>query len=472
MRDAATLRVRRRYPVAGETEPRWATGFALSPDDRTLSIGERDGSVRLLDLRTGAVRTASGRHDDGVGAAQFTSDGRNLLTGSEDDNVIVWDVRRAAVGETLSGHSSGVESLRVTRNGRTAYSAGLDGRVFIWDLLGRRRLGRPFKASEGGDPFAAAVSSDGRLFARGQEDGAITITETRTLARRDPFHVGGSGVDLRFRFVPGSRLMVVGREKGFLALVDSDSGRVVRRLAGHRGVVYTPGISADGRLMATGSDDGSVRLWSLPDGRALGAPLRFRGEIWETQLSPDGRRLIVAIGDLAASRGTIYVYDARTLRRVHRVPVAAVVGFARFSPDGRRLAIGTRFGQTQVWSTATWKPVTRWLGSDAGGIVIAHISPDGRTLATGSETGNVQLWDISTEQALGPPLPGGTNVSVLPFFTADGNALIASYATGRAITWDIRSESLTRHACEVAGRRLTRDEWQEFVPGRDYDPAC
>ena len=151
MRDAATLRVRRRYPVAGETEPRWATGFALSPDDRTLSIGERDGSVRLLDLRTGAVRTASGRHDDGVGAAQFTSDGRNLLTGSEDDNVIVWDVRRAAVGETLSGHSSGVESLRVTRNGRTAYSAGLDGRVFIWDLLGRRRLGRPFKASEGGD---------------------------------------------------------------------------------------------------------------------------------------------------------------------------------------------------------------------------------------------------------------------------------------------------------------------------------
>ena len=116
--------------------------------------------------------------------------------------------------------------------------------------------------------------------------------------------------------------------------------------------------------------------------------------------------------------------------------------------------------------------MTRWLGSDAGGILIAHISPDGRTLATGSDTGNVQLWDISTEQALGPPLPGGTNVPVLPFFTADGNALIASYATGRAITWDIRSESLTRHACEVAGRRLTRAEWQEFVPGRDYDPAC
>ena len=294
--------------------------------------------MRLLDLRTGAVRTASGRHDDAVGAAQFTPDGRKLVTGSEADEVIVWDVRQAAVGETFSGHSSGVESLRLTRNGRTAYTAGLDGRVFIWDLVGRRRLARPFKASEGGDTFAAAVSSDGRLFARGQDDGAITITDTRTLARRTPFHVGGGGVAIRFRFVPGSRLMVVGREKGFLALVDSDSGRVVRRLAGHRGVVYTPGISGDGRLLATGSDDHTVRLWSLPDGRSLGAPLRFRGEIWETQLSPERRRLIVAITDLEADKSTIEVFDARTLRRVRRVPVETGIGFSRFSPDGRLLA--------------------------------------------------------------------------------------------------------------------------------------
>jgi hypothetical protein len=26
--------------------------------------------------------------------------------------------------------------------------------------------------------------------------------------------------------------------------------------------------------------------------------------------------------------------------------------------------------------------------------------------------------------------------------------------------------------CRVAGRRLTEAEWAEFLPGRDYDPAC
>jgi len=32
--------------------------------------------MRLLDLRTGAVRTASGRHDAGISSVAFTADGR------------------------------------------------------------------------------------------------------------------------------------------------------------------------------------------------------------------------------------------------------------------------------------------------------------------------------------------------------------------------------------------------------------
>ena len=472
VRDAATLRVRRRYPVPGESEPRWATGFALSPDDRTLSIGERDGTVRFLDLQTGTVRTASGRHDYDVGAAQFTRDGRTLMTGAEDDKVIVWDVRQATAVETLSGHASGVESLRITRDGRTVYTAGLDGTVFVWDRVGSRRLARPFMASAGGDVSAAAVSPDGRLFARGQDDGAITITDMRTFSQRTPIRAGGSGGSMRLRFVPGSRLLVVTRAEGFLALVDSDSGRIVRRMPGHRGDIYTPGISADGRVLATGDDDRTVRIWSLPDGRSLGAPLRFRRDIHDTQVSPDGRQVIVALDDRDFVGGTVEVWDVRSRRRVRSIRVPALVGFARFSPDGRRIAVGNRFGETQVWSTANWKPMTRWFGGDASGILTAQISPGNDILATGSDTGNLQLWDIATGQALGAPLPGGPNVEVLPFFTADGTRLIASYGTGHAFVWDIRPEALIRHACRVAGRQLTRAEWREFLPGRAYDPAC
>ena len=95
VRDAATLRVLERFsvpPIAGEPP----TAYALSGDDRTVAIGSEDGSVRLLDLDSGQLRTASGRHRAPVNDASFTPDSRTLVTAGQDGDVIVWDVRQAA----------------------------------------------------------------------------------------------------------------------------------------------------------------------------------------------------------------------------------------------------------------------------------------------------------------------------------------------------------------------------------------
>jgi hypothetical protein len=84
----------------------------------------------------------------------------------------------------------------------------------------------------------------------------------------------------------------------------------------------------------------------------------------------------------------------------------------------------------------------------------------------------VQLWDIPSGQPIGIPLPGLADVIVSPLLTAVATHVIAAYAAGRAIRWDIRPASLIRHACAVAGRSLTHTEWDAFLPGRPYAPAC
>ena len=126
-----------------------------------------------------------------------------------------------------------------------------------------------------------------------------------------------------------------------------------------------------------------------------------------------------------------------------------------------------------MYETATFKPVTRVLANDAGGIVGAAITPDNRTLATGSETGAVQLWDIRSGQALGSPLPGVPSSGVIPAFTPDGSHLVATYASGRAYVWDIRPASLIE--ARLRRRRPpphAAPSGREFLPGRAYDPAC
>jgi WD40 repeat protein len=468
LRDAATLRALRRFAVGGAASFN-SNAFALSPDDRTLAIGDETGALRFLDLDSGRVRVGSDRHSGDVTAVAFTPDGRTLISAGDDGHAIVWDVTQGTPRETLTGHASGVSSLQITRDGQTLYTASLDGTVFIWDLGGARRLGRPFKAGAG-DGFWTSVSSDGRLIAMGQNDGAVSIVDARTLKPRATFPAVPKGPVSAVGFVPGSHVLVAGSgdEDGYLALVDADSGRVIRRLVGHRDALNVPGISADGRLLSTSSAEGTVRFWSLPDGGGLGG-LRFTREIFNSQLSPDGRWLTVVLHE-DLQNSTVEVWDVRARRRVHRLRFADPP-ITRFSPDSRLVAIADRVG-TQVWSTQTWKPVTRAFAGDPSGIMTAVISRDERTLATANETGAVRLWDIRTQQSIGAPLPGEPSRMAATQFTPDGSGLIASFDNGRAYLWDMRPERLMRQSCEVAGRRLTRDEWAEFLPGRAYDPAC
>jgi hypothetical protein len=53
-----------------------------------------------------------------------------------------------------------------------------------------------------------------------------------------------------------------------------------------------------------------------------------------------------------------------------------------------------------------------------------------------------------------------------------GTQLLVAYDDGRGLLWDLRPSTWTKQACSIAGRTLTRDEWENALPGRDYAPAC
>jgi WD40 repeat protein/DNA-binding SARP family transcriptional activator/energy-coupling factor transporter ATP-binding protein EcfA2 len=477
VRDARGLRPLRRLPVGAEQA-------ALSPDDRTMLAGGRDGSVRFIDLVTGRTRRASGRHAGAVVQSAFGADGRRAITASEDGTLIVWDVARASAGETLEGHAGQVTGLAVGRDGSTLYSSGLDGKVLISDLAGTRRLGRPFEA---GRPTAGrprfALSPNGRVLALGQLDGTVALVDARTLRVISELAVVQDGPVRAIGFPSREGPLVVGGDHGFLGLVDPRARRVVARLSGHSERVFALSFSADGRSMATASDDAEgreasvVRLWSLPSGAPTGRPLRYP-TLGDLALSPDGRLLAVTrpptggveIVDLASGRQSGSLADAETVDDV-----------VRFTPDGRHLVGGSHEGWARLWSVEepgpfnladSWKPAGPRLTGHAGRVEGLSVSPDGRTLATGSRDGTIRLWELHTQQPLGTPLPGLPNRYLLPQFTPSGDHLLALTDAGRAYRWDIRPRSWARHACAVAARRLTRAEWEHALPERAYDPAC
>jgi WD40 repeat protein/DNA-binding SARP family transcriptional activator len=460
--DARTLRPLKLLPGRAERA-------ALSPDDRTMLVGGRDGSVLFLDLATGHIRTASGRHDGAVLSAAFSADGRTAITAGEDNRVIVWNVARAAARETLEGHTAPITGLAISRDGQTLYTGALDGKVIVWDLAGARRLGRPFAIGPDNryvfQPYA--MRPDGRVLAVGHRDGTVTLIDARTLRALSTFRAVPQGPVLAMGYPPRSRLLVIGGDNGFLALVDPVRGKLVTRLPGHFGPLLTPSFSTDGRLMATASPE-AIILWALRSGKPVARPVRSSPVgLGDVSLSPDGRTLAIVHPDQG-----VEIIDVTTLRRRAWLTQSETVIPIRFTPDGRYIVGGSYKGWAGLWSTKTWQPATHVLAGHAGGVRGLSTSPDGRTLATGSADGTISLYDLPTQQPAGARLPGVPNRGVIPQFTPDGSYLFAITDVGRAYRWDVRPSSWARDACAVAGRTLTRTEWQAALPGRPYAPAC
>jgi WD40 repeat protein len=263
----------------------------------------------------------------------------------------------------------------------------------------------------------------------------------------------------------------VSDQSGSAVFADPKTGAVGRRLEGF-GSPFTPSLSRDGRLMGTIGTGGVVVLRTLRDGRPSGRPRGyFPTNGFAVSLSPDGRTIAVATGP--GGPAGVQIVDVKTLRpRTRLLGSETVVAAVRFTPDGRFLAAGSIDGWVRLWSTATWRPASPRLAARIGEVMFVAVSPDGTTLAAAGSTGSIQLFDVRSQQPIGTPLTAVRNRPVEPLFTRDGAYLFGLTDAGLAYRWDVRPSSWARQACAIAARRLTRAEWQDVLPGRDYAPAC
>jgi WD40 repeat protein len=376
--------------------------------------------------------------------------------------------------ESFTGHTALVSGLAFSEDSRTLFSAALDGKVLMWDLAGDRRLGRPFaiKPFTGrrpyglyhqGVPLSYDTSPDGRTIALGAEDGTVDVIDLRTLRSRSRYRVLGTGFVASLRYMPDGRLLA-SDTLGQAAMLDPRTGEVETSLQGF-GALTMPSLSQDGGLMASAGPGGTVTIRTLRSGRPSNRARIYAGAATNVSLSPDGRSIAVS-GFVDVEIG-----DVATLRRRIRLPDSEGQPTAvQYSPDGRFIAAGSVDGSIRVWSAKTWS--SRRFRAQTGVVKYLAISPDSRTLAVGGDDGAIRLFDLPSQRPLGTPLPGVPNRPAAPLFTRDGAYLIAITDAGIAYRWDVRPSSWARHACAVAGRSLSRIEWSEELPDREYAPAC
>jgi DNA-binding SARP family transcriptional activator/WD40 repeat protein len=442
-----------------------AAGIVLSPDGRRVAVGDiADYRVRVFDRQSDQQIAPPLTYFTGISLpVRFLDHERLLVAGSGE--AIVWRYADATPPlATLLCCHTGVALARFTPDGsEVVTTGGGDDRVLRW----RARDGRPLgallddpRSPRGAGPFGGSVafSSDGDIVAVGHADGTVDFWN-RTARRL------------------------------LTSLSTGQGGGLIR-------VDWSPTAP----MLATTAPDRSVVLWDVSDLHRPTALARVQAgdDPGETSnfptFSPDGQIVVAAnSGFLGATLTFIDVADGRLLRQLHR---GDNLGDVAFSTDSRTLAVGGGLGvalidvasgetiatrATDGTSSIAFANGGRWLVTVGWPTeALGQLIPQGSTFdPTTPPSATLQLRDAESLRPIGEPI---TVVGPFPFDASanlDGTKVVTnefvvsnSPVDTAPILWELDPERWAELACDIAGRNLTRDEWADYLPGRDHRITC
>jgi WD40 repeat protein len=256
----------------------FAIALAFSPDEKTFLSGGEDGTVRLWDVEKGqiwGVKYEADRQDphfrqdwNEVLYVAFMPDGKEVLAAMYDGTVKLLD-SRTGKDVRVFNTARRLDTANLSHDGTTLATATLSpygSTIYLWDVATGREM-RKFK--DGDDGGSVALLPDGKtVFSGSGFSLKLWDASTGKLLKNIRSQTLMSDTVLS----PDGKIVLAGAAKmgdGAVTKWDMTTGKIVGRLVGHTTEILEISFSADSTTALSDGIDDTLILWDVSKGAIL-----------------------------------------------------------------------------------------------------------------------------------------------------------------------------------------------------------
>jgi WD40 repeat protein len=262
-----------------------ALNVYYAPDKDEIYTLDADGTLRIYNADTGALKEEINGHPLFGGAAAYDAENGLLALGASNGEIKVWDAAARQALATIKAHGAPVVALAFAPDGELLASGGQDGRVTVWDWRNRERaadletLAGRLVFSPDAVQLAAATTAQ------------VELWDWKAGARKRILQTGVGGAADVLKYAPDGSYLISGGRAPSASLWNPQTGDLVVSLPGVGGDTTSADFSPDGGLLVTAVLGQPVSLWNLAQVSAdtlARANLETGAQVFEAAWTPDG----------------------------------------------------------------------------------------------------------------------------------------------------------------------------------------
>lgn len=321
------------------------TTFALSPDDKYISVGYTNGTIRIWDIEQEEDITVINNCDI-INTPTFTHDGQSMVLINKDGTIRYWNLNTQQETEVKNSNIDSMYFATCSPNGKKVYALyhdtisailTVDDSIKTSVLLGNGYDGLITIGSGSFSPdnkrvTTTALDSTARIW------NVETGEELKKFKMNTPYITASS-------FSPDGKHLAIAYDTT-IVVYNANTYNVVSILNGHKNWIRQLSFSQDGKYLVSASYDNNLILWDPNKGNQLKKMIGHTDWVYNVSFSPDNHYVVSCSKD-----ETVRVWDTSTgiqiqIYKGHIKPVLS----ATFTPDGRNIVSSSDDNTIRIWS--------------------------------------------------------------------------------------------------------------------------